>query len=90
MQNTQLATEDGVLANLQALSDGSAGHMQALQVGNMIAVQQVQQLQKLRELQMAQLQGEFGYMATQQQNDLAKYAALKAWLDSQGSYHSHE
>jgi type IV secretion system protein TrbJ len=90
VQNTQLATEDGVLANLQALSDASAGHMQALQVGNMIAVEQVQQLQKLRELQMAQLQGEFGYMATQQQNDLAKYATLKAWLDSQGSYHSHE
>jgi P-type conjugative transfer protein TrbJ len=90
MQSAQFASEDDVLVNLQALSDGAAGHMQALQVGNMIAVQQVQQLQKLRQLQMAQAQGEFGYLATQQQNDLTKYAALKAWLDSQGSYHSHE
>jgi len=90
VQNTQLASEDGVLTSLQALSDGSTGHMQALQVGNMIAVQQVQQLQKLRELQMAQLQGEFAYMATQQQNDSAKEAILKSWIDSQGSYHSHE
>jgi type IV secretion system protein TrbJ len=90
VQNTQLASEANVLANLQALSDGSTGHMQALQVGNMIAMQQVQQLQKLRQLQMAQLQGEFAYMATQQQNDLAKHATLKSWIDSQKSYHSHE
>lgn len=90
VQNTQLSSEDDVLASLQALSDGSTGRMQALQVGNMIAVQQIQQLQKLRQLQMAQMQGEFAYMATQQQNDLAKHATLKRWIDSQGSYHSHE
>jgi type IV secretion system protein TrbJ len=90
VQNTQLSSEDDVLASLQALSDGSMGRMQALQVGNMIAMQQVQQLQKLRQLQMAQMQGEFAYIATQQQNDLAKHATLKSWIDSQGSYHSHE
>jgi hypothetical protein len=56
----------------------------------MIAIQQVQQLQKLRQLQMAQLQGELGYLATQQQNELTKFAILRAWLDSQKNYTSSE
>ena len=90
LQSAQFASEDAVFAQLQALSDGSVGHMQAVQVGNMIAIQQVQQLQKLRQLQMAQLQGEFGSLATQQQNDLTKFATLRAWLDSQKNYKSSE
>ena len=90
LQSSQFATEDAVFSQLQALSDGAAGHMQAVQVGNMIAIQEVQQLQKLRQMQMAQIQGEFGYLATQQQNDLSKYATLRAWLDSQNNYKSSE
>ncbi len=90
LQNSQLSGEDAVFGQLEALSNGAAGHMQALQVGNMIGIQEAQQLQKLRELQMAQLQGEFGYLATQQQNDLSKFAALRAWLDSQKTYKSSE
>jgi hypothetical protein len=50
----------------------------------------VQQLEKLRQLQMAQVQGEFDYLATQQQNDLVKFATLRAWLDSQQNYKSSE
>ena len=90
LQNTQLSSEDAVFAQLEALSNGAVGHMQALQVGNMIGIQQAQQLQKLRELQMAQLQGEFDYLATQQQNDLSTFATLRAWLDSQSTYKSSE
>jgi P-type conjugative transfer protein TrbJ len=90
LQSSQFASEDATFAQLQALSDGAVGHMQAVQVGNMIGIQQVQQLQKLRQLQMAQLQGEFGYLATQQQNDLSKFATLRAWLDSQKNYKSSE
>jgi len=90
LQSSQFASEDATFAQLQALSDGAVGHMQAIQVGNMIGIQQVQQLQKLRQLQMAQLQGEFGYLATQQQNDLTKFATLRAWLDSQKNYKSSE
>lgn len=82
LQDRQTQTEDGVLSKLQAMSDGATGHLQALQVGNMIAVQQVQQLQKLRQLQMAQIQALAGYLATQQQTQSSQYAALKAWLDS--------
>ena len=90
LQSTQFQSEDALFSQLQGLSDGSAGHMQALQVGNMIGVQEVQQLEKLRQLQMAQLQGEFDYLATQQQNDLVKFATLRAWLDSQQTYKSSE
>ncbi len=90
LQSSQFASEDATFVQLQALSDGAVGHMQAIQIGNMIGIQQVQQLQKLRQLQMAQLQGEFGYLATQQQNDLSKFATLRAWLDSQKNYKSSE
>lgn len=90
LQSSQLSSEDAIFAQLEALSDGSVGHMEALQVGNMIGIQQAQQLQKLRELQMAQLQGQFDYLATQQQNDLSKFATLRAWLDSQSNYKSSE
>lgn len=82
LQSRQLQSEDDVLRGLQTISDGASGHMQALQVGNMIAVQEVQQLQKLRQLQMAQIQAQAGFLATQQQSQSSQYAALKAWLDS--------
>jgi P-type conjugative transfer protein TrbJ len=81
LQDRQFQSEDATLAQLQAMSDGSTGHLQALQVANMIAVQQVQQMQKLRQLQMAQIQALAGYLATQQQTQSSQYAALKAWLD---------
>ncbi|MBC5826829.1 MAG: P-type conjugative transfer protein TrbJ [Candidatus Eremiobacteraeota bacterium] len=82
IQNRQLGSEDDVLQALRSMSDGASGHMQALQVGNMIAVQQVQQLQKLRQLQMAQIQAQAGFLATQQQGQSSQYASLKAWIDS--------
>jgi P-type conjugative transfer protein TrbJ len=82
LQSEQLQSEDGVLQGLQSMSDGTTGHMQALQVGNMIAMQQVEQLQKLRQLQMAQIQAQAGFFATQQQVQSSQYAALKAWIDS--------
>jgi P-type conjugative transfer protein TrbJ len=81
LQDRQFQSEDATLSQLQALSDGATGHLQALQVANMIAVQQVQQMQKLRQLQMAQIQALAGYLATQQQTQSSQYAALKAWLD---------
>ena len=90
LQSSQFQSEDALFGQLQGLSNGSVGQMQALQTGNMIGIQEVQQLEKLRQLQMAQLQGEFDYLATQQQNDLVKFATLRAWLDSQQNYKSSE
>ena len=54
LQSTQFQSEDALFSQLQGLSNGSVGQMQALQVGNMISIQEVQQLEKLRQLQMAQ------------------------------------
>jgi len=82
MQSQQFRSESDVLAALQAMSDGASGHMEALQVGNMVAMQEVQQLQKLRQLQMAQIQAQAGFFATQQQIQSTQYAALKAWIES--------
>src|ERR1700736_6699806 len=81
LQDRQLQSEDAVLSQLQTMSDGATGHLQAVQVANMIAVQQVQQLQKLRQLQISQIQALAGYLATQQQVQSSQYAVLKAWLD---------
>jgi len=50
----------------------------------MIAVQQVQQLQKLRELQMGAASRRVRVHGYAQQNDSAKEAILKSWIDSQG------
>jgi len=81
LQDRQLQSEDVVLSQLQAMSDGATGHLQALQVANMLAVQQIGQLQKLRQLQMAQIQALADYLAAQQQTQSSQYAALKSWLD---------
>jgi len=82
VQDRQLGSEDELLYSLESMSDGAAGHMQVLQVGNMIAAQQVQQLQKLRQLQMAQIQTQASFLAAQQQIQTSQYASLRAWIDS--------
>jgi P-type conjugative transfer protein TrbJ len=82
LQSRQLNSESDVLATLSSMSDGAQGHLQAIQVANMIAMQQVEQLQKLRQLQMAEIQAQVGYLATQQQVQASQYAALKSWLAS--------
>jgi P-type conjugative transfer protein TrbJ len=82
LQSRQLDSETNVLASLSSMSDGAQGQLQALQVANMIAMQQVEQLQKLRQLQMAEIQAQVGYLATQQQVQASQYAALKTWLAS--------
>lgn len=82
VQNDQLDAEATLLGSLTRLSDRAQGPMEGLQIANMIAVQQVAQLQKLRQLQMAEIQAQVGYLATQQQLQSTQYAALKSWLDS--------
>ena len=80
LQSNQFATESAVLDQLKTMSNNATGRMQALQVGNMIAMQQVQQTQKLRQLFMAQMQAENGYLATKQQDEAASKAAADAFF----------
>jgi P-type conjugative transfer protein TrbJ len=68
MQAKDFDDEEKTTKSLKTLGQSSAGRMQALQVGNMIATEQVSQTQKLRGLMMAQAQAENAYMATQQQD----------------------
>lgn len=68
LQASQFQNEQATMSTLQNMSQTSVGRMQALQVGNQIAVQQVQQLQKLRQMQMAQIQAQGNYEAAQVQN----------------------
>jgi len=80
LQSNQFATESMVLDQLKGMSDSAKGRMQAMQVGNMISVQQVEQMQKLRQLFMAQMQAENGYLATKQQDEATAKAAADAFF----------
>jgi P-type conjugative transfer protein TrbJ len=68
------------LEAIQELSDSAVGRMQALQAGNMIAVEGVQQLRKLRQLVLAQSNAQTVYMANQTNKDAQETASLRSWL----------
>ena len=74
LQSQNFSTENGLIQQLQTLSQSSGGQVQAVQTGNMIAMQMVQQMQKLRQLQMAQMQEQSSYLATQQQKSITDQA----------------
>ncbi len=74
LQQQQFATEETTLNTLENMSETATGRMQAIKVGNQIAMQQVRQTQKLRELVMAQMQAQGNYMEAQ----AAKEAAVQA------------
>jgi P-type conjugative transfer protein TrbJ len=78
LQSSQMQNENSQLQQLQSMAGTATGHMQALQVANMMAAQTVDQIQKLRELIMMQSQMQANYLATQQDQD----AAWKAQRDN--------
>jgi P-type conjugative transfer protein TrbJ len=78
LQADDLATEDGFHQQLQTLSASASGRMQAIQAGNMIAMENVKQQQKLRSLVMAQMQSQNNYMAAQTQQQAADRANAEA------------
>lgn len=67
LQSSQFSTEQGLLDQLNTMSQSSDGQLQAVQVGNQIASEQIQQLMKLRELMMADMQSKAAFQATQTQ-----------------------
>ncbi|AKH22412.1 hypothetical protein AAY24_18255 (plasmid) [Sedimenticola thiotaurini] len=74
LQSQQFATEEATLNTLENMSQTASGRMQAIQVGNQIAMQQVRQSQKLRELVMAQIQAQTNYLASEAEKDAANQA----------------
>jgi len=80
LQSQNFATEEGVLSQLRNMSQTSQGRMQAIQVGNQVAVEQVAQMQKLRQLVMAQNQAQSNYLAAERTDKDAKEAEMKELL----------
>jgi P-type conjugative transfer protein TrbJ len=85
-QNAMFSAEFARSGQIEALSDTAEGQMEALQAGNMLAAEVVGQLQKLRQLQMAEMQAQSAYMATEIEGQAAEKAAVKKWLDSGKNY----
>jgi P-type conjugative transfer protein TrbJ len=81
LQANDFATEDSMINQLQHMSETNSGRMQALQTGNMIAVENVQQMRKLRQLQMAEMQAQNSYLATKQQESISQRAAQDSFFD---------
>jgi type IV secretion system protein TrbJ len=85
LRSTELQADDFLdeqrrLEALQALSDTSVGRMQAIQAGNMIAVEHVEQLRKLRQLMMAQSNAQTVFMANETNKQAQDTAALRSWV----------
>lgn len=79
-QAGNFATEQAALAQIQGISAGSPGSLQAIQAGNMIASQQVEQLQKLRQLTVAQMEAQNGYLAARQTKEDNSTEAVDKWM----------
>ncbi len=80
LQSSQFANERAAIQQIQSMSAGSPGSLQALQAGNMIASQQIDQLQKLRQLYMAQMQAQNSYMAGQAQQQADQVDATQTFM----------
>lgn len=80
LQSSQFANERTALQQIQSMSAGSQGSLQALQAGNMVASATVDQLQKLRQLYMAQMQAQNSFMAGQAQVQADQVDATQTFM----------
>lgn len=81
LQSSQFSNERAAIQQIQSMSAGSPGSLQALQAGNMIASQQIDQLQKLRQLYMVQMQAQNSYMAGQAQQQADQTDAVQTFMN---------
>lgn len=80
LQSSQFANERAALQQIQIMSAGSQGSLQALQAGNMVASATVDQLQKLRQLYMTQMQAQNSFMAGQAQVQADQVDAAQTFM----------
>lgn len=90
LQSSQFTGEESTLRSLRQLSQTPKGRMQAIQVGNQIAVEQVAQTQKLRQLVMSQMQAQDAYMANQEQKDATRRASVEEVFPKQKAGANHD
>ena len=76
-QHTDFSSENNTLTTLNALSKSAKGRMQALQIGNLIALQQIGQIQKLRQLTMAQIQMQSAYMGSETDKETLQKSQIR-------------
>ena len=67
LQANQMASEEGVLTQLRAMSRSSDGRLKATQIGLQLSEQAVQQMMKLRQLILADMQSKQSFQAWQMQ-----------------------
>jgi len=79
-QAQDFQAEQATLTALEAKNQGAVGRMQAIQVGNEIALQQVQQLQMLRQLMVAMINAQNVVAANQVSQAAQAQAQQQQWL----------
>ncbi len=79
-QAQDFQAEQATLTALEAKNQGAVGRMQAIQVGNEIALQQVQQLQMLRQLMVAMINAQNVVAANQVSQAAQTQAQQQQWL----------
>jgi len=78
LSNAQIAgEEDGYLRSLEALAETAEGRMQAIQVGNQIAIAGARQTQKLRQIMLVEVQLIANVVQRQSDRDTAEAAAWR-------------
>lgn len=80
LQGQQLQSEQSILNSLRAMSQSTAGRLEALQVMAQISEQQVEQMMKLRELMMADMSSKQSYQAAMIQKQAAGEAATQRFF----------
>nr|WP_280971493.1 P-type conjugative transfer protein TrbJ [Cupriavidus gilardii]WDE72635.1 hypothetical protein [Cupriavidus gilardii] len=80
LQAEQFTSERAAIQQIQSMSAGSVGALQAIQAGTQIASATVDQLQKLRQLTMLQIQTQSNYVATKEQEAQTKRAATDSMI----------
>ena len=78
LSNGQLTgEEDSYLHSLEALAETAEGRMQAIQVGNQIAIATARQTQKLRQIMLVEVQLLANFVQRQNDRDTAEAAAWR-------------
>ena len=81
VQDENMKTDEDTLKELENLSQGSKGQLQAIQAANTIATQQIHSLKRLQKTMMAQVQLQAQYIAAQNEEKIILSAASKAFKD---------
>lgn len=80
MQADEMANEEAVFAELRGLASSVDGQLEAISVGNQVAVEQAVQMQKLRQLMMAQMQAQNVYLAAEQAREEEQRERAKEFM----------